>query len=172
MVIPHTLVAPVIATGVAGAAPVTNKLVPGMLPQAFTAETPTFPAIKVVPKFTVIELLTVDALVVPIKVVPAPPTMVTPAGTVHKVLVAPNTGATEYVAVPNPQAVAGPDIEPGTAGFLVTCNIAAALVPQLLPAVTVTSPITVPAVILTVIAVVPCPPVIVIPVVPVGTVQV
>ena len=95
MVIPHTLVAPVTDTGVAGGPAVTSKLVPGMLPQAFTADTPTLPATKLVPKFTVMALLIVDALVVPIKVVPAPPTMVTPAGTVHKVLVAPNTGATE-----------------------------------------------------------------------------
>ena len=63
-------------------------------------------------------------------------------------------------------------MEPGVAGFLVTARLLGELVPQLLPAVTVTFPETVPADIVTLIAVVPCPDTMVIPVTPVGTVQV
>ncbi len=76
------------------------------------------------------------------------------------------------MAVVCPQVEVGPDIAPGTAGFLVTAMEVVVLFPQLFDAVQVTLPITVPADIVTVIELVYCPEVMVIPVTPVGTVQV
>ena len=105
-------------------------------------------------------------------VVPCPPVMVIPAGTVQAHDVAPNVTVVEYVAVVCPQTDVGPDIGSGAAGFLVTAIDAVPLFPQLLLAVHVTLPITVPADIDTVMVLVPCPDVMVIPVTPVGTVQV
>ena len=50
----------------------------------------------------------------------------------------------------------GPDITPGTAGFLVTANDVVGLLPQLFDAVQVMFPDTVPADIVTLMKVVPC----------------
>ena len=105
-------------------------------------------------------------------VVPCPPVIVIPAGTVHAHDVAPKVVVVEYVADVCPHTDVGPEIGSGTAGFLVTAIDAVPLFPQLLLAVQVTLPITVPAVMLTVMVLVPCPLVMVIPVTPVGTVHV
>ena len=119
--------------------PVTVIVVPGMLPQAFTAATVIFPVTNAVVMFTVIES------------VPVPLAIVTPAGSVHVYDVAPNTGAILYIAVLAPHKDDGPEIAPCVPGFLVIDRLAVALVPQLFFAATVYVPITVPAGIVTVI---------------------
>ena len=69
MVIPQTLVGPVMVDG--GVLPLTVKVVPGMLPQALTAETFIEPITKVFAMLTETEF------------VPAPAVMVIPVGIVQ-----------------------------------------------------------------------------------------
>ena len=67
---------------------------------------------------------------------------VQPFGSVHVYEVAPLTGATENVSEPPLHKVAVPLIAPGKGGAvaIVTANVCAEEVPQLLPAVTETVP--------------------------------
>ena len=81
VVIPHTLVGPVKVLG--DTLPYTANAVPGMLPQAFTADTLTEPSVNVEAMLTVTEL------------VPAPLVKVIPAGIVQRYEVAPNAGGME-----------------------------------------------------------------------------
>ena len=115
-----------IVLGAAVVLPVTVIVVPGMLPQAFTATTAIFPVTNVGATLTFIES------------VPVPLAIVIPAGSVHVYDVAPGTGAILYiaVAVPIPHKVNGPDIAPGVPGFFVIDRLAVALVPQLFFAAT------------------------------------
>ena len=79
----HWAAVPVIAPGVAGAAITVTARVWGVLvPQVFPAVTVILPFCPAAPVVTVIEL------------VPAPPVIVHPVGTVHVYVVAPGTAVT------------------------------------------------------------------------------
>jgi hypothetical protein len=144
---------PVMVPGIAGVPGFTvTAMLPGELaPQLLSAVTVIFPFCPAAPVVTVIE------------VVPAPPVMDHPEGTVQVYVIALVTAAMLYICPVNPgHCAAVPVIAPGVAGtpgFTVTAKLAGELIPQPLPAVTVIFPFCPAAPVVTVIEVVPAPPV-------------